>query len=63
MLSSKAFRQQSFDFGFCGVLDIQTTLKLAENDKIDVRIGYNLFNTNEATTTYFEGKLIARLDD
>ena len=61
MLSSEAYREVSSNDW--GVLAIQTTLKLAENDKIDVRIGYNLFNTNEATTTYFEGRLIARLDD
>ena len=60
LMSSQARRESSS--GDFGVVDIQTTLKLAENDKIDVRIAYNLYDTNEATTTYFEGRLIARLE-
>ena len=60
LISGQAHRETSS--GDFGVVDIQTTLELAENDKIDVRITYNLYDTNEATTTYFEGRLIARLE-
>ena len=46
-----------------GSVNIDTTLKLAKNDKVDVRFYGDLCNTNVERTTYFEGRMIARLDE
>ena len=46
-----------------GFVNIDTTLKLAKNDKVDVRFHGTLYNTNCEETTYFEGRMIARLDE
>ena len=46
-----------------GFVNIDTTLKLVENDKVDVRFNGNLCDTNYAPSTYFEGRMIARLDE
>ena len=46
-------------------LPIQTTLKLAKDDKIEIRISgkMNICNTICSEVTYFEGRLIARIDE
>ena len=46
-----------------GFVNIDTTLKLVKNDKVDVRFHGNLHNTRDAQLTYFEGRMIARLDE
>ena len=60
-IRSRAYREHLS--GDSGGVAIQTTLKLTENDKIHVRIRYNLCDTQDANTTFFEGRLIARLDE
>lgn len=44
-----------------GFVNIDTTLKLVKNDKVHVRFYGDLYSTY-APTTYFEGRMIARLD-
>ena len=46
-----------------GTVKIQITLKLLKFDKIDVRFASNIYNTNGEHNTYFEGRLIARLNE
>ena len=46
-----------------GFVNIDTTLKLVKNDKVDVRFSGTLGDTNDSMTTYFEGRMIARLDE
>ena len=46
-----------------GFVNIDTTLKLVKNDKVHVRFQGDLFYTYNASTTNFEGRLIARLDE
>jgi len=46
-----------------GFVNIDTTLKLVKNDKVHVRFQGNLYWTNEAKTTFFEGRMVARLDE
>ena len=48
---------------YCGFVSINTTLKLAKNDKIHVRFEQNLYDTNYDLSTYFEGILVTRLDE
>lgn len=56
-----ARRAESNDnFGF---INIDATLKLAKNDKIHVGFYGHLFYLADAGTTYFEGRMIARLDE
>ena len=45
-----------------GLVSIDPTLKLEKNDKIDARFHGTLSDTQNAMTTYFQGRLIARLD-
>ena len=46
-----------------GFVNIDTTLNLVKNDKVDVRFNGNLYCTNDSRSTYFEGRMIARLDE
>lgn len=46
-----------------GFVNIYTTLKLVTNDKLNVRFEKDLYRTDDERTTYFEGRLIARLDE
>ena len=46
-----------------GFVNIDTTLKLVKNDKVQVTFWGNLYQTNDSRTTYFEGRMIARLDE
>ena len=46
-----------------GFVNIDTTLKLVKNDKVHVRFHGDLYYTNQPETTYFEGRMIARLDE
>ena len=46
-----------------GFVNIDTTLKLVKNDKVHVRFYGDLYYTNGAQATYFEGRLIARLEE
>ena len=56
-----AYRQSSNNnYGF---VNIDTTLKLVENDKVHVRFNGDLHNTHDGGSTYFEGRMIARLDE
>ena len=45
-----------------GFVNIDTTLKLVKNDKVHVRFYGYLCDTHNAQTTYFEGRMVARLD-
>ena len=47
----------------CGFVNIDTTLKLAKNDKVDVRFRGDLMDTKFEQSTYFQGRMIARLDE
>jgi len=55
-----AYRGESNNNG--GFVNIDTTLKLVKNDKVHVGFNGNLGWTNEAKTTFFEGRMVARLD-
>ena len=44
-------------------VNFNTTLKLVKNDKVDVRFDGNFVHTKETTITYFEGRMIARIDE
>ena len=44
-------------------VNIQTTLKLVKNDKVDVRFDGDLVHRTDTKVTYFEGRLIARTDE
>ena len=46
-----------------GFVNINTTLKLVKNDKVHVRFEGCFWSTNDAPSTYFEGRMIARLDE
>ena len=46
-----------------GFVNIDTTLELMKNDKVDVRFLGQLDNMSDQTTTYFEGRLIARTNE
>ena len=46
-----------------GFVNIDTTLKLVKNDKVHVRFYGDLYQTHYALTTYFEGRMVARLDE
>ena len=46
-----------------GFVNIDTTLKLAKNDKVDVRFSGSLADTHYEMSTYFEGRMIARLGE
>ena len=46
-----------------GFVHIDTTLKLVKNDKVHVRFSGDFASTNVASTTYFEGRMIARLEE
>ena len=52
--------ESSTDIGF---VNIQTTLKLNKNDKVHARFSNELYNTTDGLATYFEGRLIARIDE
>jgi len=45
-----------------GFVNIDTTLKLVKNDKVHVRFNGNLCGTIWPEITYFEGRMVARLD-
>ena len=45
-----------------GFVNIDTTLKLVKNDKVDVRFYGTLADTYYEKTNYFEGRMVARLD-
>ena len=44
-------------------INIYTTMKLVKNDKVYVGFYGNLYATDHAPATFFEGRLIARLDE
>ena len=44
-----------------GFVNVDTTLELVKNDKVDVRLVGELGNLNDKMTTYIEGRMIARL--
>ena len=46
-----------------GSITIQSTLKLAEDAKVEIRFSGQLDFSNDARTTYFEGKFISSMDD
>ena len=48
--------------GKVGFVNIHTTLELVKNDKVDVRFWSELLYVN-SDTTYFEGRMIARLNE
>ena len=49
--------------GQIGFITFDTTLKLVENDKVDVRLYGGVWNLKDPIRTFFEGRLIARTDD
>ena len=51
---------KSNDFGF---VTIQTTLKIAEDDKVEVRFNGKLSDANNTMKTHFEGRLISELNE
>ena len=46
-----------------GFVNIDTTLELVKNDKVDVRLYGKLDNLTSTSTTYVEGRMIARLNE
>ena len=46
-----------------GFVNIETTLKLVKNDKVDVRFEGHLSLTHDTPSTYFEGRMVAKLDE
>ena len=44
-------------------LPIQTTLKLNKGDKIEVRLTGTMTEINNASRTFFEGRLISKIDE
>ena len=57
----RSARAESYDK--LGFVNIDTTLELVKNDKVDVRFYGKLHNLSDVpTTTYFEGRMIARLN-
>ena len=46
-----------------GYVKIDTTVKLVKNSKVNVPFSGDLFNTNHSGSTWFEGRMIARLDE
>ena len=55
-----AERKSNGNYGF---VNIDTTLELVKNDKVDVRFLGQLDNLSDKETTYFEGRMIARLNE
>ena len=45
-----------------GFINIDTTLELVKNDKVDFRFQGELHNLTDTRTTYVEGRMIARLN-
>ena len=46
-----------------GFITFNTTLQLVKNDKVDIRLYGGVSNLTDPMTTFFEGRLIARIDD
>ena len=46
-----------------GFVNIDTTLELAKNDKVHVRLYGKFDNLTVKQTTFFEGRLVARLNE
>jgi len=60
--NSHIFARRSESNSSYGFVNIDTTLKLVKNDKVDVRFFGDLYYTNSVESTYFEGRMVARLD-
>ena len=46
-----------------GSVNIDTTLKLVKNDKVHIRFYGDFYYTHDGNSTYFEGRMIARLEE
>ena len=46
-----------------GSITIQSTLKLAEDAKVEIRFEGQIDSSNDALRTYFEGRFISSMDD
>ena len=57
------FARRAESNGNFGFVSIDTTLELAKNDKVDVRFHGRLECTSDKEATYFEGRLVARLNE
>ena len=42
---------------------IQTTLKIGKGDKVEIRFGGKLANSDVNNKTYFEGRLVSRINE
>ena len=45
-----------------GNIIVQATIKLYGHEKVYVRLEGHLFDLGDATTTYFEGRLVSKID-
>ena len=45
-----------------GYVSVSVTLKLQQNDKVKAKFEDSVNNLNEPKTTYFEGRLISKLE-
>ena len=55
-------RGDSDDYSYNGHVSVSVTIKLQRGDKVKAKFRQWLYNLNEATTTYFEGRLISKLE-
>ena len=59
----KAFSRSQMKNEYFGSITIQSTLKLAEDAKVEIRFDAHLAASNDALRTYFEGRFISSMDD
>ena len=59
----KFYRRSNSTAGAWGNVSIQTTLKVAQGDKVEVRFNGRLAGAQDANKTQFEGRLLSNLSE
>ena len=57
-----AFSTQSDHHSYSGHVVVSVTIKLQRDDKVKAKFNGSLSNFSESKTTYFEGRLISKLE-
>ena len=57
---ANSFRSESNGYG--GHVSVSVTIKLQRDDKVKAKFTGNLYDLGEAKTTYFEGRLISKIE-
>ena len=57
-----AYSSRRESSGYSGFVSLSVTIKLQRDDKVKAKFTNYLYNLNESKTTFFEGRLISKLE-